>query len=135
MKLTLSPLLLGLGLLANCSSVPSADFWPSGVAQHNGMRYTLIGIAISTPPANNIIFGPCNDEFGMPDSRRENCNVYYFIRGRESPWAQKAAAAQANAYPPQNLYCQRTVGGLAECMVIRGAAHAPLMMAPNMGSN
>lgn len=96
--------------------------------------FVVVPMALATPPLNNIIFGPCENEFGMPDSRRANCELYYKARRQTSPWQQTAARAQAMSYGPGELQCWRTIGS-AECTALAGPARAVNMIAPNMGGN
>jgi hypothetical protein len=94
-------------------------------------------LALSTPPVNTIVFGPCREEFGMPDSRRANCELHYRlvspVTGQpEAPWEQRAKAYAATAYQPGELTCWRTLGQISECAVVNGPPRvAPYIAAPN----
>ena len=94
------------------------------------------GLALATPPVNTIVFGPCQEEFGMPDSRRADCNLYYWIRGEDPPWVAREKYYAATAYRPGELQCTRTRGEIVECSVVSGAPkNPPYIVAPNnMGS-
>ncbi len=90
-----------------------------------------VSTATTTPPLNTIVFGPCGDEFSMPDSRRGNCDLYYALRRKESPWAQREAAVRAAAYQPGELRCWRTLGGKAECEAVGPLRTPPALVSPN----
>jgi hypothetical protein len=127
--------LVGL-LLVGCSNLPSITIFPDqDFSTLQKGRLAFGTLALATPPLNQVVFGPCTEEFGMPESRRGSCDLYYSIRNRNSPWVEAAAAERANSYPQEALQCQRTLGGVAECVPLSGRAHAPRLLAPNMGSN
>ena len=135
MARVISVLLLGV-LLAACSDLPTISIFPDrGITTLEKARLGVGTLALSTPPLNQMVFGPCTDEFGMPESRRANCDIYYWVRNRNSPWVEAAAAERANSYPQEALQCQRTLGGVVECAPLSGRAHAPRLLAPNMGAN
>jgi hypothetical protein len=85
----------------------------------------------TTPPLNTILLGPCNEEFGMPDPRRANCELYYRARGTTAPWQQRQAALQAATYAPGELRCWRTLGGIAECETPGPLRTPPALVSPN----
>ena len=118
-------------LVAGCSST-------NEVYTYSG-RVTLGNAALlaSVPPLNNILFGPCKDEFGMPDSRRGNCELYYRVRGEHAPWVERTQAADAAAYQPSELRCWRTLGKVAECEPVSGQVRTPPRLAApnNMGAD
>lgn len=89
------------------------------------------GLALATPPLNTIIFG-CDEEFGMPDSRRANCELHYHLTGRLAPWEEREKYYAATAYRPGELQCTRTRGALVECAVVTGPPkQPPYIVAPN----
>jgi hypothetical protein len=94
-----------------------------------------VGAAVlvpTTPPVNTVLTGPCKEEFGMPDSRRANCELYYWIRGEDAPWVARQKYYAATAYQPGELECTRTRGEIAECSVVSGPPHQPpYIVAPN----
>lgn len=96
--------------------------------------WLVVPLAVTTPPLKQVLFGPCNDEFGMPEARRESCDLYYKVRMRSSPWGEATARAQAMNYGPGELQCWRTLG-TAECVAIGGPPRTVNMIGPNMGAN
>lgn len=107
-----------------------AAFSPSGRA-----ALPVVGVIMSTPPYNTLLFGPCKDEFALPDSRRGTCDLYYKIRGRPAPWAETETNAVVREYPSADLFCQRTLGGSPECYALRGDIRPPQLNGPLMGSD
>lgn len=102
-----------------------------GHAGENPAPYA-VGLAIATPPLNTIIFGPCREEFGMPDSRRADCELYYRVRGEDAPWVAREKYYAATAYRPGELQCTRTRGEIVDCAVVTGPPHRPpYIVAPN----
>ena len=121
-------------LLGACSTPPGN---PIHNFEHNVTKQTPVfyvaALALMTPPLNTMVFGPCEDEFGMPDGRRTNCNIYYyFVRHEAPPWEQRKFDYATAAYKPGELQCWRTRGNVAECSVVSGPPHmAPSIVAPN----
>jgi hypothetical protein len=133
-RLTFLAIAAFCAFLTGCSK-PSISLYPDDHLTDKEIgKGVWATLALSTPPLNNIIFGPCSDEFDMPVSRRANCDLYYKVRGRPSPWAETEAAAKVYGYAPTELYCRRTIG-TAECVPLSGQARAPVLLAPNMGAN
>jgi hypothetical protein len=128
-------------LLAACGAVASLTACSSGFVPDPHFEYQLssmgptpyvAALALATPPANQIVFGPCNEEFGMPDSRSANCKLYYRIRRQTSPWEQRKAEFAAAAYKPGELTCWRTLGEISECAVVSGPPkRPPAIVSPN----
>lgn len=127
-------------LLACCGLAPflaACDFNATDTFGKHGPAGFYVGaLALSTPPVNTVLFGPCTEEFGMPDSRRANCNTYYWLHMAQSPWDERKAAYDAAAYQPGELQCSRTRGEIVDCMVITGPPHLPPRIAApnNLGS-
>lgn len=94
----------------------------------------VVPVALATPPLNNILVGPCTDEFAVPDGRKTNCNLHHKVRGQTSPWNETTARAQAMSYGPGELQCWRTLG-TSECAVIAGPPRSVYIVGPNMGAN
>lgn len=95
------------------------------------------GLALTTPPVNTILFGPCNEEFGMPDSRKADCELHYHLLGQDAPWEARAKYLDATAYQPGELSCTRTRGKIVDCVVVSGPPHSPPYIAApnNLGAN
>ncbi len=93
-------------------------------------------LAMAVPPANTVIFGPCKEEFGMPDSRRNSCELYYRVRGEASPWDQRQTYYQETNYQPGQLTCWRTLGKITECGTVSGTPNRPpaIVVPNNLGS-
>src|SRR6185437_7683037 len=86
----------------------------------------------TTPPLNTILFGPCEEEFGMDPSRRANCEIHYKLWGGEAPWVTREKYFAATAYQPGELQCTRTRGDVVECAVVSGPPkQPPYIVAPN----
>ena len=90
------------------------------------------GLALTTPPLNTILFGPCEEEFGMDPSRKANCELHHKLMGGEAPWVTRQKYFAATAYQPGELQCTQTRGQVAECAVVSGPPHQPpYIAAPN----
>ena len=112
-----------LVLLAGCGA---------GTAVMHGPTPYAAALGLATPPLNTIVTGPCQEEFGMPDSRRANCNLYYWIRGEDSPWEAREKYYAATTYLPGELQCTRTRGKIVDCTVVDGPPKKPpYIVAPN----
>lgn len=96
--------------------------------------WLVVPVALATPPINNVLVGPCTDEFAVPDSRRTNCNLHHKVRSQTAPWNETTARAQAMSYGPGELQCWRTLG-TSECAVIAGPPRSVYIVGPNMGAN
>jgi len=131
MRRTIQTLCCGLLLLlAACSE--DIDHVSANLGRNGTAALYWTAFHLSTPPANTIIFGPCREEFGMPDTRQANCDLHYRLWGQVSPWEERRAMMAATAYQPGELTCWRTLGKLAECGVVSGPPHvAPRIVAPN----
>ncbi len=91
-----------------------------------------VSAALTMPPINTILFGPCNEEFGMPASRKADCELHYKLWGGEAPWVTRQKYFAATAYQPGELQCTQTRGQVAECAVVSGPPHQPpYIAAPN----
>ncbi len=89
------------------------------------------GLAVTTPPVNTVLFG-CDEEYGMPDSRRHNCELHYHLTGRDAPWEARAKYYAATEYQPGELQCTRTRGEVVDCSVVTGPPkRPPYIVAPN----
>ncbi len=117
-------------LVAACSEPP--DHITANLGRNGTAALYWAAFHLSTPPLNTIVFGPCDEEFGMPDTRKANCELHYRLYGQVSPWEQRRAVMAATAYQPGELACWRTRGEIAECAVVSGPPHlAPRIVAPN----
>jgi hypothetical protein len=122
-----------LALLTGC--LPSgSDFHTEHTS--GATVFYVAGLALTTPPVNTIVFGPCREEFGMPDSRRANCELRALIAspvtGHRTPWEERAKFYAATDYQPGELTCWRTLGKIAECAVVTGPPRrAPYLVQPN----
>jgi hypothetical protein len=124
--MTTKSLLAGCGLLLSLTAC-------GHTIQSQGFDYG-VGAALTMPPFNTVLFGPCEEEFGMPDSRRANCEWHYklFGFGKEAPWVERQKYYAATAYQPGELSCTRTRGELVDCSVVSGEPHRPpYVAAPN----
>lgn len=132
-------ILLGFAtLLSGCGTVNEQveKHTPlKGVARPDTVPYAA-GLILSTPPVNTWLFGPCKEEFMIPDGRREQCELHAKLRDQTSVVERKRAAAQAAAYQPGELVCQRTLGFKTECVIVSGAPRPiQLHASPLMGAN
>jgi hypothetical protein len=117
-----------LAALAGCST--GGEPLPLYVEHQLGYAPWLAVVA-ATPPVNQMLFGPCKEEFGMPDSKRDQCNFYYRVVERKpAPWNQREADAQAAIYAPGELRCWRTLGSVAECEVVGPLRKPSQLVAP-----
>jgi len=90
------------------------------------------GAALTMPPINTVLLGPCREEFGMPDSRKADCELHYKLLGEEAPWVERQKYFAATAYQPGELQCTRTRGEVVDCSVVSGPPHQPpYIVAPN----
>ena len=118
-------------LLACCAGLLFALAGCGNTIQSQGFVYGT-SAALTMPPLNTILFGPCPEEFGMPESRRANCELHYKLWGGEAPWVVRKNYYAATAYQPGELECTRTRGDVAECSVVSGPPHQPpYIAAPN----
>lgn len=120
-----------LALLTACDLPHGTDF-----GKHGPAGLYIGALALTTPPVNTVVFGPCREEFGMPDSRRANCELHHLllspVTGHLAPWEERRAMMAATAYQPGELACWRTLGKIAECAVVTGPPKiAPYIVAPN----
>lgn len=87
---------------------------------------------LTMPPINTVLFGPCEEEFGMDPARKANCELHYRLWGGEAPWVTRQKYYAATAYQPGELQCTRTRGEVVECAVVSGPPHQPPdIAAPN----
>jgi len=132
-------ILLGLSaLLGACSTDKVAEILrvKETEVQHPNTILPLTALVLSTPPVNTILFGPCREEFMMPEGRAAQCELYHKIRSETSAAERNKAIGQAMAYQPGELVCQRTLGFKTECVVISGAPRPIYLNAPpSMGTN
>lgn len=121
--MTTKSLLAGCGLLALLTGC---------TAEHSIGAVYGGGLAVTTPPLNTILFGSCEEEFGMPTSRRANCELHYHLLGEDAPWEAREKYFAATAYQPGELQCTRTRGEIVDCAVVSGPPHQPpYVVAPN----
>lgn len=117
-------------LLACCGLLALLTGCGGGAVMHGPAPYAA-GLAVATPPLNTILFG-CGEEFGMPDSRRADCELHYHLTGRLAPWEERERYYAATAYQPGELQCTRTRGEVVDCAVVSGPPHRPpYIVAPN----
>ncbi len=117
--------------LVACGALMTVLSACSGKAPMHGLAPYAVGLALATPPLNTIIFG-CDEEFGMPDSRRKDCELHYHLTGRDAPWEVRAKYLAATSYQPGELSCTRTRGQNVDCSVVSGPPHSPPWVAtPN----
>lgn len=124
-------------LLGACTTnkVEFADLKIKTVANQPYNSLMIVApLALTTPPVNQILLGPCEPEFAVPDGRRANCNIHHKLYGTIPPWREAQIRAQMMAYGPGELQCWKTLG-VAECIVVAGPARPVNTIAPNMGSN
>lgn len=121
--------------LLACTAILTLLSGCGGGAVMHGPTPFAIGLAVATPPLNTIIFG-CDDEFGMPDSRRKDCELHYHLTGRDAPWEVQQKYLAATEYQPGELQCTRTRGKIVDCVVVSGAPRRPSWIAApnNLGS-
>jgi hypothetical protein len=118
-------------LLACCGGLLLALAGCGPTIQSQGVAYG-VPAALTMPPLNTILFGPCEEEFGMPESRKADCELHYKLWGGEAPWIARQKYFAATAYQPGELTCTRTLGKVAECSVVTGPPHQPpYVVAPN----
>jgi len=131
-------LLVFSALLGGCTSLNDQ------VQQHTSLKDVgrpnvtpyAVGLILATPPVNTWIFGPCKEEFMMPEGRREQCDFHYKLRGETAPYVRTQASGQSMAYQPGELQCYRTLGFKTECAIVSGAPRPNyLNAAPPMGAN
>jgi hypothetical protein len=132
-------ILLGFAtLLGGCSSDRLADTLntTTGRVEHPNTILPLTGLILSTPPVNAVLFGPCREEFMIPDGRKAQCELHSSIRGQTSVSERTRANGQAMAYQPGELQCWRTLGFKTECIVVAGPPRPNYLNgAPLMGAN
>ncbi len=117
-------------LLACCGMLALLTGCGGGAVMHGPAIYGA-GLAVATPPLNTIIFG-CDEEYGMPDSRRHNCELHYHLTGRLAPWEERERYYAATTYLPGELQCTRTRGKIVDCSVVDGPPkRPPYIAAPN----
>lgn len=118
-------------LLACCGMLALLTGCGGGALMHGPAPYAA-GLAVATPPLNTILFGSCEEEFGMPASRRADCELHYHLTGRLAPWEEREKYYAATTYQPGELQCTRTRGELVDCSVVSGPPHQPpYVVAPN----
>ncbi len=132
-------ILLGFAAtLGACSNERVADYLntSTGRVAHPNTILPLTGLILSTPPVNTMLFGPCREEFMMPDGRRSQCDTYAKLYGETLAVERNKANGQAMAYQPGELQCWRTLGFKTECVVAAGAPRPTYINAsPLMGGN
>jgi hypothetical protein len=134
-------IILSLGLVAllgGCSSEKVADYLNTskGRVEHPNTILPFTGLVLTTPPVGTILFGPCKEEFMMPEGRRAQCEQYAKLYGETSAVERNRANGHAMAYQPGELQCWRTLGFKTECVVVAGAPRPSYLNAsPLMGAN
>jgi hypothetical protein len=116
--------------LAGCADTDPGIGATSFANGHYGFTPWML-LTAAVPPYNTLAFGTCEEEFGMPDYRRANCELYYRLRGTTAPWQQRQAAAQQATYAAGELRCGRTLGGVSECEPVGAVRKPPSLALPN----
>jgi hypothetical protein len=108
---------------------------PETVSRSNS-ALPVMGLILSTPPVNHILFGPCREEFMTPEGRKAQCELHARLWSETSAAQRNQANGQAMAYQPGELQCWRTLGFKTECVVVAGTPRPVyLNAAPQMGGN